>query len=206
MFRPQIDFRIGFIAAGVLLLAGCGSDPYPTPKPVRTPGIQSPLTAGVQQATYETSLTNDPSPVMQVARPVVPEIRPYEQWTEQEAAADALGRIGQQAIPYLQQALRSPDPLVKKQAAEVLARMGSDAKTAVPDLVPLLDDPDPEIRKIAARTLGRIGPDAAAAIPALMRSLVQPEPLAPPTPLAPPAPLPPLDQAPASPAPGLLPR
>jgi hypothetical protein len=118
-------------------------------------------------------------------RPVAPEIRPFEQWTEQEAAADALGRIGAQAIPYLQQALRSPDAHVKKQAAEVLARMGSDAKPAVNDLIPLLDDPDLEVRKVAVRTLGRIGPDAAAAIPALMRSLVQEEPLPPGGPIAP---------------------
>ncbi|QDU26013.1 HEAT repeat protein [Anatilimnocola aggregata] len=176
-------FAASLLAGSGLLHAGCGYDPYPTPKPVRTPGIQSSLD-GVQRATYETSLTTGaaptvPAPVMEVYRPQAPEIIPFEQWTEQQAAADALGRIGQQAIPYLQQALRSPDPQIKIQAAEVLARMGSDAKSAVNDLVPLLDDPDPEVRKVATRTLGRIGPDAAAAIPALMRSLVQPEPLPP---------------------------
>lgn len=169
--------------------SGCSYDPYPTPKPVRTPGIDSPLY--VQQATYETSFTGGeikPAVVETTvaAKPAVTEVRRYEQWTEQEAAADALGRIGAPAIPYLQQALRSNDSLVKKQAAEVLARMGSDAKPAVNDLIPLLDDPDLEVRKVAVRTLGRIGPDAAAAIPALMRTLVQPEPV--PPGIVPPAP------------------
>lgn len=178
-------------------VAGCGF--YPTPKPVRT-GVakasadsaaidQGAINHSVQRATFETSITRDPvaPAVLQVMRPVAPDVRPFEQWSEQEAAADALGRIGAQAIPYLQQALRSPDSHVKKQAAEVLARMGSDAKGAVNDLLPLLDDADPEVRKVAVRTLGRIGPDAAAAIPALMRSLVQEEPLAP-APLLPSAP------------------
>ncbi len=184
------------LLSGLVLaaIAGCGYDPYPTPKPVRTPGIDSPLTVSVQRATYETSLTNGAAPALQVVRTMTPAIRPYEQWTEQEAAADALGRIGPAAIPHLQQALRSPDRQVKIQAADVLARMGSDAKPAVSDLVALLDDPDPEIRKVATRTLGRIGPDAAAAVPALMQSLLQPEPVLPPI-------------APASlPEPGLLPR
>ena len=104
---------------------------------------------------------------------------PYETWTEQHVAADALGRIGPPAIPHLVQALKHPDPSVRKAAAEVLARMGSDAKEAVPDLVKLLDDDDFAVRKVAARTLGRIGPAAAAAVPSLMRSLVQPSPAVP---------------------------
>lgn len=180
-------------AMGGLGLSGCLYDPYPTPKPVRTPGIDSQYF--VQHATYETDkpvvVTDSGSPVVKVARPVMAEIRPFEQWTEQEAAADALGRIGASAIPYLQQALRSPDRHVKMQAVQVLARMGSDAKPAVNDLIPLLDDPDPEVRKETVRTLGRIGPEAAAAIPALMRSLVQPDPIAPvnPAPATPTAPL-----------------
>lgn len=107
------------------------------------------------------------------------QLLPFEMWTEEQAATDALGRIGPPAIPALIQALRSQDPLVRRKSAEVLARMGSDAKDAVPDLIRLLDDPDPLIRKTAARTLGRIGPDSAPAIPALMRTLMQPQPQAP---------------------------
>lgn len=191
-------------------IAGCGYDPYPTPKPVITPGIDSPFV--VQRANYEAELnkgqvavlTTAPAPLNRGERPVIaPIIKPYEQWTEQEAAADALGRIGAQAIPYLQQALRSPDSEMKKQAAEVLARMGSDAKPAVNDLIVLLDDPDLEVRKVAVRTLGRIGPDAAAAIPALMRTLVEEHPV--PPPIAPAA-FPPAEPLPPAQPPRLLPQ
>jgi hypothetical protein len=173
---------LSFIAAGALVaLLGCNINP--TPKPIRTGSLEDREKFDVAHVTYETDVDTPrvvAPAVVTVERPVLPVVRPYEQWTEQEAAADALGRIGARAIPYLQQALRSPDPLVKKQAAEVLARMGSDAKPAVNDLIPLLDDPDPEIRKVAARTLGRIGPDAAAAVPALMRTLIQQETVVPP--------------------------
>lgn len=195
----KYQMRTTLTLAGLSLLAvtGCGYDPYPKPKPVVTPGIESPYF--VKRATYEAG-ANPPaalSPALRVERPLAPVIRPFEQWSEQEVAADTLGRIGAPAIPYLQQSLRSADPITRRQAAEVLGRMGSDAKPAVDDLIALLDDPDAEVRKIAARTLGRIGPDAAPAIPALMRSLVQPEAAAPAVP--PPA-------APFSvPAPGKLP-
>lgn len=205
--------NISLLCGGAAVaFAGCGYDPFPTPKPVRTPGIDSPIV--VQRANYEAELnkgqvalvTTGPAAAMRVERQqvVAPIIKPYEQWTEQEAAADALGRIGAQAIPYLQQALRSPDSETKKQAAEVLARMGSDAKPAVNDLIVLLDDPDLEVRKVAVRTLGRIGPDAAAAIPALMRTLVEEHPV--PPPFIPAAPLPATETLPPAQPPRLLPQ
>ena len=172
------------LSSSALALAGCGYDPYPTPKPVRSPIGDSPFV--VQRANYDAPLNNGQvahvgasMPVARVAQPSVAIIKPYEQWTEKEAAADALGRIGTPAIPYLQQALKSPDPEMKKQAAEVLARMGSDASPAVNDLIVLLNDPDLEVRKVAVRTLGRIGPDAAAAVPALMQSLIEQQPVPP---------------------------
>jgi hypothetical protein len=167
-----------------LVLSGCYSS-NPTPKPVVTPGIDPPIV--VQRAMYETDSRGSPvsvvaptAAVMPAERQLAPILKPYDQWTEQEAAADALGRIGAPAIPYLQQALRTGDSQAKRQAAEVLARMGSDASPAVNDLVALLDDPDPEVRKTAVRTLGRIGPEAAAAIPALMQSLIHQQPAPPP--------------------------
>ncbi len=204
---------IQLLCGGVAVaFTGCGYDPYPTPKPVQTPGIDSPFV--VQRANYEAELnkgqvallTTTPAAPARVERqPIVaPIIKPYEQWTEQEAAADALGRIGPQAIPYLQQALRSPDSQMKKQAAEVLARMGTEAKPAVNDLIALLDDPDLEVRKVAVRTLGRIGPDAAAAIPALMRTLVEEHPA--PPPIIPVAPLPTTETLPPGQPPRLLPQ
>ena len=198
---------VPLLSGSLLAIAGCGYDPYPTPKPVRSPIGEAPLV--VQRANYDAALLNNGQvahasgvmPSKRVERPVAAVIKPYEEWTEKEAAADALGRIGAPAIPYLQQALRSPDPETKKQAAEVLARMGNDARPAVNDLIALLNDPDLEVRKVAVRTLGRIGPDAAAAVPALMQSLLenQPQP-----PVLPPAAPP--ENLPAAPAPRLLPQ
>jgi HEAT repeat protein len=103
-------------------------------------------------------------------------LKPFDQWTEQDAATDALGRIGAAAVPALVNELRHPDPQVRLKATEVLGRMGEEAQAAVPELVRLLDDPDHEVRKAAARTLGRIGPAAQVAVPALMRTLFQPPP------------------------------
>jgi hypothetical protein len=101
-------------------------------------------------------------------------LRPMQQWTEQEAAADALGRIGQAAVPELMPALVSPDPNIKLKAIEVLGRMGPEAQGAVPVLTTLLQDPEERIRKATARTLGQIGPAAKDAVPSLIRTLVEP--------------------------------
>jgi hypothetical protein len=106
--------------------------------------------------------------------PVTPAIKPFPEWSEQEAAADALGRIGAAAVPALIDALHGSDPAVRIKATEVLGRMGADARDAVPHLVKLLDDPDEAVRKAATRTLGRIGPPADPAVPALVRTLLQP--------------------------------
>lgn len=103
----------------------------------------------------------------------VQSVKPFAEWTEQDAARDALGRIGAAAVPSLVGALRDPDPAVRRNAVEVLGRMGDDAAAAVPDLIALLDDSDPDVRKAATRTLGRIGPQAQAAVPALMQKLFE---------------------------------
>ena len=98
----------------------------------------------------------------------------------QQLAADALTRIGPPAVPMLVEALRGTDGEVRRQACEVLMRMGPDARGAVPELVRLLDDQDEELRRMAATALGRIGPDAGEAVPALMRQLLEGETLPPP--------------------------
>jgi HEAT repeats len=115
----------------------------------------------ISQAAYMRPLSNGQS------------VKPFSQWTEQDAATDALGRIGAAAVPALVGALRDPDPAVRLKAVEVLGRMGDDAQAAVPDLIRLLDDPDPNVSKAATRTLGRIGPAAKAAVPALMQKLFE---------------------------------
>jgi len=103
-------------------------------------------------------------------------LRPYYEWTDSEAAADALGRMGPAAVPKLVEALQDPNPQVRMLAARVLARIGPNAVIAVPTLQHLLEDPDGEVRRAATRALGQIGPAAAAAIPDLIRLLEEPDP------------------------------
>lgn len=106
--------------------------------------------------------------------PAIPELQlPFESWSDQQVAADALSRIGKPAVPQLIEALHHPDPKVRRAATSVLARMGSEAKDAVPALIQLLDDENASVRRCAAKTLGRIGPDAAEAVPALVRTLME---------------------------------
>lgn len=100
-------------------------------------------------------------------------VRPFEEWTMRETAAAALGRIGQPAVPQLVEALTSPNPTLRHQAADTLARIGPSAKDAVPALVKAMEDQDPTVRKAAARALGQIGPDAADAVPQLIEMLLE---------------------------------
>ncbi len=83
---------------------------------------------------------------------------------------DALARIGQPAVPELVKALGHTEPVVRRQAVEVIGRIGPDANDAVSALVYTLDaDENEEVRKAAVRALGQIGPNAEAAVEPLMR-------------------------------------
>lgn len=103
-----------------------------------------------------------------------PAIKPFQEWDMPETAAQALGRIGEAAVPQLTLALSDPNPLVRKRAADVLARIGPDAKDAVPALIRSLGDRDEKVRKAATRALGEIGPGAAEAVPRLIEALREP--------------------------------
>src|SRR5262245_31191796 len=90
----------------------------------------------------------------------------------QIAAADALGRIGQPAVPALSDALSDPDAVVRLQACRALAYMGARASAAVPELVKrLYVDPEEAVRTQAANALGQIGDEAKPAVPSLMEML-----------------------------------
>jgi hypothetical protein len=88
-----------------------------------------------------------------------------------EAAADALARIGTQAVPALIEALHDDKPRVRELAALALARMGPEAESSVPELIVALQDSDLEVQRSAARALGQIGPEANQAIPALLETI-----------------------------------
>lgn len=162
----------GVFCVALALAAGCHELTGEPTRQIRTPEPPTTFisTAGgyVAHASFEDDAVEERFTV-----------KPIAAWTEQETAADALGRIGPPAVPALVEALKSPEADVRLKAVDVLARMGNDAKDATPDLIRLLDDPDERIRKAATRALGIIGPEAAPAVPALMRSLMQPEPLPP---------------------------
>jgi HEAT repeat protein len=158
------------IPALLLLAAGCDVASQPK-KQVETPGLPGPQYVSAPAAD---GAVPPPRPIFDYnVAPAEYNVKPLEKWTEQETAADALGRIGPAAVPMLIETLKTGNADDRLQAIQVLARMGSDAKEAVPHLIPLLEDPDERIRKAATRTLGRIGPDAAEAVPALMKSLLE---------------------------------
>lgn len=101
--------------------------------------------------------------------------------TISETAADALARIGSQALPVLISGLSDSDPAVRSNAAKGIARLGESATEAVPALIVALSDRDRAVRLSAARALGQIGPGAAPAIPTLAEAMRDVEPAAPPT-------------------------
>jgi HEAT repeat protein len=78
----------------------------------------------------------------------------------------SMASTGPAAVPMLIDALQSPDPNVRRAAAEALVKIGPTAKGAVPSLIELLDDHDSW--DAAAEALGRMGREARAAVPKLL--------------------------------------
>ncbi len=67
---------------------------------------------------------------------------------------------------------KNASSLVKRQAADSLAKLGKEAKDAAPALVESLKDKDKHVRMFSAKALGAIGPDVAkTAIPGLTKAL-----------------------------------
>jgi HEAT repeat protein len=165
--------------AGFVFAAGCGQLRLKPTKQIVVPGGGPPVLTSDElldnryQVSAQATGRVAPATFQQPAEP--PRImRPLAEWSEQEAAADALGRIGAPAVPALIETLANPDATLRLKTVEVLARMGPEAQEAVPRLVELLNDPDPAVRKAATRALGQIGPLAHDAVPALMQRLVEP--------------------------------
>jgi HEAT repeat protein len=135
-----------------------------------------PVTSGVPDAkqivklreTYDVATAAPATAGMPIMPPPTLLIR---ESTVGEAAADALARIGTQAVPALIEALHDPKPRVRELAALALARMGPEAESSVPELIVALQDTDLEVQRSAARALGQIGPEANQAIPALLDSI-----------------------------------
>jgi HEAT repeat protein len=90
-----------------------------------------------------------------------------------QLAADALVKIGPEAVPVLLNAFKSKRPLARAHAADALARIGPRARAAVPALTEALKDPDTCTEATVA--LGHLGAAAREAVPALRRVLKVPE-------------------------------
>jgi HEAT repeat protein len=90
-------------------------------------------------------------------------------------AAEALGRLGEPAVPALTTQLRDKDPDIRKNAAWALWRMGPKAKAAVPALCEMSKDGNASVRLFAVAALGKIGPAAGGAVPALIERLQDPD-------------------------------
>ncbi len=158
---------LALVAALLVALSGCGEvspeKPKPTVEEIRA------ARAGVEvEKPGQTPMINTTTQVM----PSGVSLSFYRSWGVKETAVDALGRIGEAAVPQLIAALSDADPHVRAQAGRALARIGPPAKEAVPILTQRLDDPDEDVRQAAARALGQIGPAAADAVPALV-SLIE---------------------------------
>lgn len=156
---PRILLAItaaGFIVA-LAALAGCSRQSGPTGSNV----VSSPMLSSEQ---------------ITALKPIIPpqlgEPMAYEPSVE-DTVADALARIGGEAVPFLIETLEDPDAEVRMYAARSLALMGSPAQAAVPALTKHLKDPDVRVRRTCARALGQMGPAARDAVPALIKLLIE---------------------------------
>ena len=103
-------------------------------------------------------------------RPLVPVAEPYIQvWTVKETASDALGRIGEAAVPALIDALAHPDPELAKllktsqlQHGQQVIAFRPQEEAPLPSARPLVPLSEPYIqvwtvKETASDALGRIG-------------------------------------------------
>jgi HEAT repeat protein len=83
----------------------------------------------------------------------------------------------EQALPFLNEALKDEDMEVRATAAEALDRfnMGPEAEAEVTRLIKKLQDKDPQVRLLAADQLSCMFPAAKAAAPALTKALQDPD-------------------------------
>lgn len=153
----QCSLTLCSLALFALLLTGCAAhDPTPlsdTPMPVLGTSPQPRPTQTPQLVSSMPSLS-------------------YHQWTIEETTVDALGRIGQPAVPALVNLLHDRDAGLREEAARTLARIGPVAQEAIPELIAALESESSEpVRRQIIRALGQMGPAAGVATPILIEEL-----------------------------------
>lgn len=83
-------------------------------------------------------------------------------------AVDTLGKIGNKfAIPFLRQALKDSDVLVRISVAKALGKMGD--SSGIPILIEALKDKRPDVRQDVVKALGKTGDTSV--IPVLREAL-----------------------------------
>ena len=82
------------------------------------------------------------------------------------------------ALPRLMAGLSDEMPLIRKECAIAIQKIGPEAKAAVPELVRALETSDPEVQAEILDALAKIGPEAKPAIPAAVKLLDGPDPMA----------------------------
>ena len=88
-----------------------------------------------------------------------------------EAAAQALGQMGPDALPHLTRMCSHHDKYVRRHAVWSLGKLGAQAAAALPVLCRALKDVDPRTASGAAQTLGGLGPAAGEAVPMLTEAM-----------------------------------
>ena len=88
--------------------------------------------------------------------------------------AEALAQIGRPVVGLLTQAVKAPEPRVRRGAALALGQIRPLAPGTVQKLTAGLDDPDPEVKAAFLTAIGYLGPRAGESVPAV-RALLQDE-------------------------------
>jgi HEAT repeat protein len=89
----------------------------------------------------------------------------------QRQAGLALVNLGEEAVPALRELLKSKEASRRRDASQLLAAIGPDARDAAGDLALLLKDNDVQIRAAGAAALGSLGKEAQDAMPTLLELL-----------------------------------
>ena len=92
-----------------------------------------------------------------------------------DAAAIALGKVGEEAVPALIRLLTDDDVGVRYRAASALGLVDSPAKAVIADLDNALDDDDGRVRIAAAESLWKLTAKPDAVVPALIEELKNPD-------------------------------
>ncbi len=111
---------------------------------------------------------------MAVFEPLIEPLFKHANWggmgrREGKAAADALVRIGQTAVPMLLENLTSMEGHDRWSALDILGRISEPKAVVLSQARGLLRDPDEYVRRTAIEILGKMGPDALPAVPELLQ-------------------------------------